>query len=85
MSVIKSVGQNGQISLGKEFAGKLVLVEQIEPGVFMLKLGDFVPDSERWLLESENQSDLDEALEWAKNTPASSTDLDSLERRMDNE
>ena len=30
---VKVIGQNGQISLGKEFAGRQVLVEQREPGV----------------------------------------------------
>lgn len=30
--IVKSVG-NGQITLGKEFAGRLVLLDQTEPGV----------------------------------------------------
>ncbi len=85
MSVIKSVGGNGQISIGKEFAGKLVLVDQVEPGVWILKLGEFIPDNERWLFEPETENDLDEAMEWANNTPPLASDLDDLERRVRDE
>ena len=31
--VVKSIGTSGQISLGKEHAGRKVLVENPEPGV----------------------------------------------------
>ncbi len=82
MSVIKSVGNNGQISIGKEFAGKLVLVDQVEPGVWILKLGEFIPDNERWLFEQRTESDLDEAIEWANNTAPQASDLNELESRV---
>lgn len=48
-SDVKVVGKNGQITLGKEFAGRIVEVEQREPGVWVIRAGTFVPDSERWL------------------------------------
>lgn len=82
VAIIRTVGSNGQISIGKEYAGKLVLVEQIEPGVWVMKLGDFTPDNERWLLNPQTQQDLNEALEWAKRTSPSSTNLDDMERRI---
>ena len=85
MGIIKSIGSNGQISIGKEFAGKLVLIEQLEPGVWILKLGEFIPDNERWLHEPETEKRLDEAIEWAKNTTPQATDLEELERRLRNE
>jgi hypothetical protein len=62
MSVIKTIGANGQISLGKEYAGKSVLVDEIEPGVRIVKIGQFIPDSERWLHEPEAKAKLDEAI-----------------------
>jgi putative transposon-encoded protein len=37
---VKTIGSNGQISLGKEFAGKMVLVEQIEEGTWIIKCGE---------------------------------------------
>lgn len=69
MSIIKTIGSNGQISLGKEHAGKSVLVDEIEPGVWVVKIGQFIPDSERWLHEPNAKTKLDEAIAWAEQTP----------------
>ncbi|MEI7823562.1 MAG: hypothetical protein WCK55_21855 [Verrucomicrobiota bacterium] len=68
MSIIKTIGSNGQISLGKEHAGKSVLVDEVEPGVWVVKIGQFVPDSERWLHGIEAKAKLDEAIAWAEKT-----------------
>lgn len=68
MSVVKTIGSNGQISLGKEHAGKSVLVDEVEPGVWVVKIGQFVPDSERWLHAPEAKAKLDEAITWAEKT-----------------
>ena len=32
MASIKTIGASGQITLGKEYSGKTVLVDEIEPG-----------------------------------------------------
>ena len=45
---VKVVGANGQISLGKQFAGRQVLVEEREPGVWMVRTATVIPDNERW-------------------------------------
>ena len=71
MSVIKTIGSNGQISLGKEHAGKSVVVDEVEPGVWVVKIGQFVPDSERWLHTTEAKAKLDEASAWAEKTKPS--------------
>jgi hypothetical protein len=34
---VKVIGTNGQISLGKQFAGRQVLVEEREPGVWLVE------------------------------------------------
>ena len=75
---VKKIGSSGQIALGKEHAGKTVVVEQTEPGVWIIKLGEFVPDSERWLFASRVAEELDEAVRWAESTPPRDTDLDSF-------
>ncbi|MCL6633772.1 MAG: hypothetical protein K6T63_14215 [Alicyclobacillus herbarius] len=82
VGVIKTVGSNGQISLGKEYAGKLVWLDEIEPGVFIVKIGEFVPDNERWLLEPKVQHELNEAIDWAEQNPPQDSDLDELERQI---
>jgi hypothetical protein len=80
---VKTIGSNGQLSLGKEFAGKMVLVDQIEEGTWIIKCGEFIPDSEKWLYNSNNLSKVEEALEWAaKNKPSSN--FDALIQRIEN-
>lgn len=82
MAVVKTVGQSGQITLGKAYAGRHALVDEVEPGVWVIKLGEFIPDSERWLHTPSAQTDLDEAIAWAESHPASETSLDELERQL---
>lgn len=82
MAVIKTVGQSGQIALGKVYAGRHVLVDELEPGVWLVKLGEFIPDSERWLHAPDVKADLDEAIAWAESHPAVETDLDALATRL---
>ena len=82
MAAVKTIGSSGQIALGKEYAGRDVLVDQVEPGVWVIKLGTFVPDNELWLHEPPVKEQLDRALRWAADHPPADTDLDKLERRM---
>jgi hypothetical protein len=82
MATVKTIGSSGQISLGKEHAGRQVLVEEVEPGCWVVKLGRFVPDSERWLHEARVEKALDEAIAWAEQHPAEASDLDGLELRI---
>lgn len=68
--VVKIIGANGQVSLGKEFAGKMVLIDQINEGIWLIKAGEFIPDAEKWLYQDNNASKVDKALTWAeKNSP----------------
>ena len=76
--IVKCVGRNGQITLGKEFAGRLVMIDEAAPGVWTLKMGEFVPDSERWLRQPEAKAALDRALKWAGENPPRETGLDVL-------
>jgi hypothetical protein len=66
---IKVIGNNGQLSLGKEFAGKTVLIEQVDPGTWVIKAGVFIPDSEKWLYKNGNLEKLERALKWAETHP----------------
>ena len=67
MLQIKTIGSNGQLSLGKAFAGMAVMVEQLAEGSWLIKAGTFVPDSEKWLHEPKVAASLDRALAWAEN------------------
>lgn len=82
MSVVKTIGRRGQLTLGKQYAGRHVLVDEPEPGVWILKMGEVIPDSERWLHRPEVRAKLDRALAWAETHPPATTDLEELERRI---
>ena len=73
---VKVVGANGQISLGKQFAGRQVLVEEQEPGVWLVRTATVIPDNERWLHGAQASSDLDRALAWSLAHPARDHDVD---------
>ncbi|ETW95984.1 MAG: hypothetical protein ETSY1_28410 [Candidatus Entotheonella factor] len=83
MAMIKTVGRSGQIALGKEYAGRHVLIDQPEPGVWIIKLGTFVPDNEQWLLEPNTQQELDEAITWAEQNPPQPSNLNDLAAQIE--
>jgi hypothetical protein len=68
-SVIKQVGGNGQISLGKQYAGKQVQISKLEDGALIIRLGKFIPDNEMWLYEDNNLAKMNQAVEWTESNP----------------
>ena len=82
MNIIKTVGSSGQISLGKKYAGQTVIVDEIDAGVWIVKLGRFIPDNEKWLHNPDVQSELNEAVAWAEETSPRETKLDEFEDRI---
>jgi hypothetical protein len=46
--MVKSIGASGQISLGKEFAGRQVLIESPAKGVWIIRTATITPDHEPW-------------------------------------
>jgi len=77
-ATVKVVGANGQISLGKQFAGRQVLVEQKEAGVWLIRTATVVPDNERWLHGPQAASDLSRALQWSTQQAASDAQTDAI-------
>jgi hypothetical protein len=75
---VKVIGANGQISLGKEFAGRQVLVEEREPGVWFVRTAIVIPENERWLHEPQAAAELQTALAWAAKTKPQASDVDAL-------
>lgn len=81
---IKVIGANGQISLGKKFSGRQVLVEEQEPGVWLVRTATVIPDNERWLHEPQAATDLRHALDWAKANTPSDTGVDAVIGKLAN-
>ncbi len=82
MNSIKTVGSSGQISLGKKFAGQTVMLNEIDTGVWIVKLGRFIPDNERWLHRTDVQEELNEAIGWAEKNRPGDTNFEELEARI---
>ncbi len=82
MNTIKTVGSSGQISLGKKFAGQTVMLDEIDTGVWIVKVGRFIPDNERWLHMPDVQTKLNEAIAWAEKNPPKDTNFEELEARI---
>ena len=79
---IKVIGANGQISLGKDYAGRQVLVEEPEPGVWLVRTAIVIPENERWLHEPKGAADLQAALAWAMKNKPQATDIDTFSDGM---
>lgn len=79
---VKVVGANGQITLGKQYAGRHVLVEQTEPGVWVVRTATVIPDNERWLHRSAAAADLQAAMAWSVSHAPSDADLEVTLTRL---
>jgi len=79
---VKTVGTSGQISIGKEYAGRTVLIDRIEDGVWLIKTAQIIPDSERWVHEEPAKSRIDQAIAWAKENRPVKTDLGKLSAKI---
>ena len=79
---VRVVGVNGQISLGKQFAGRQVLVEEQAEGVWLVRTATVVPDNERWLHAPAAATDLATALDWARRNKPNDTALDQTLTRL---
>jgi hypothetical protein len=60
--MVKSIGASGQISLGKEFAGRQVLIESPAKGVWIIRTATITPDHEPWPEEEKLKLDSKKAV-----------------------
>jgi hypothetical protein len=54
-----------------------VLVEEQEPGVWLVRTATVLPDNERWLHEPKAAADLARALDWSRSNAASDAAADA--------
>ncbi len=73
-----TVPANGQISIGKAWAGRHILVEEIGSNEIRISSGVFVPDSQRTFHTKEAKTSLDSFNKWESKSPAKGTDVGSL-------
>lgn len=72
MTTPSVIDEKGEISLGKQYAGRKVLVEELEPGVWMVRLVEL----------NHPKADLQNALAWAQANPPSDTSVDALLEKL---
>jgi hypothetical protein len=75
---VKMIGANGQISLGKQYAGRTVLVEEQAPGVWLIRTATLIPDNEQWLHEAQTKASLERAMTWTERQAPSDETTESL-------
>jgi hypothetical protein len=80
---VQVVGSRGQISLGKEYAGRQVLVEDREPGVWLIRTALDIPENEGWMHTATGGQDLQEALAWAEANSPQESNPDTLFREIE--
>lgn len=82
---VKQVNKQGQISIGKKYAGKRVQIDLYPDGTVILKPVEIISEFEINLLKDKIFQDQLKAFDrWeAKNKP-SETDLSALEKNLEN-
>lgn len=84
VETIKQVGTNGQISLGKKYAGKRIQMLTLDNGTIIIKPGRFIPDNELWLYNKNNNEILEKAIKWAETTKRREN-FDEIENSIKND
>ena len=77
-----TVGNNGQISIGKEFAGRQVQIEKTPEGVVIISPGKFIPDHHAPFYTKEALEDLDEFDAWQENHTPKNVDVNELRSKL---
>ena len=78
----KIVGTSGQISLGKQYAGQHVIVEEVEPGEWRIQTAITIPKRQAWVHTQGAQAALGDALEWATKHEPKATSLTALTKKL---
>jgi hypothetical protein len=73
-----TVPANGQISIGKSWAGRQIMVEEIGDDEIRISSGIFVPDSQRTFHTEDAKESLAAFSKWEVENPPKGTDVGSL-------
>jgi hypothetical protein len=82
-TMLKTVGTSGQLSLGKQYAGRHFEMEVQADGSILLRPMRVIPEADAWLYSPEMRQRLAEAEAWMTTHPPQETDLDALVQRVE--
>jgi hypothetical protein len=80
-TMLKMVGNSGQLSLGKQYAGRYFEVQIQEDGSILLRPMRVIPESDAWLYTPQTRERLQQADPWMADNPPAETDLEALAER----
>jgi len=73
-----TVSPNGQISIGKAWAGRQIRVEEVSKNEIHISAGVFVPDSQKFFFTDESKQSLAEFNQFESEKPAKATNTKTL-------
>ncbi|NQW44040.1 MAG: hypothetical protein HQ462_01390 [Deltaproteobacteria bacterium] len=77
-----TVPSNGQISIGKQWAGREVMVEVADENRIVITSGTFIPADQATFYTKDSKAQLDQFNRWSEKTPAKKSDLSQLRKRF---
>ena len=81
---VKQVNKQGQISIGKKYAGKKVRIDEYPDGTVVLEPVEIISEFEMKLFKSKAFQDRLKAFDrWESNNQPAATDLSALEEKLE--
>ena len=81
---VKQVNKQGQISIGKKYAGKKVRIDEYPDGTVVLEPVEIISEFELKLFKSKTFQDrLDAFDRWESNNQPAESDLSALEQKIE--
>ncbi len=79
---ILTVPPNGQISIGKTWAGRQIQIEEMDDNQILITSGAFIPAGDETFHTKKAKAQLKEFDEWSSKNPPKKTDLKRLRKQL---
>ncbi|MBI4405993.1 MAG: hypothetical protein HY537_17670 [Deltaproteobacteria bacterium] len=79
---VLTVPPNGQISIGKAWAGKQISVETVDDNQIVITAGTFIPAHQEMFYTREAKAKLDSFNEWSQKNPPKKTGFRELRKKL---
>jgi len=79
---ILTVPPNGQISIGKTWAGRQVQIEEVDAHQILITSGAFIPADQETFYTKKAEAQLKDFNEWSAKNPPKKTDLKRLRKQL---
>ena len=76
------VPSNGQISIGKTWAGRQIQIEEVDDHKILITSGAFIPADQETFYTKEAEAQLKNFNEWSTKNPPKRTDLKRMRKQL---